>query len=329
MRLYRSLDSLPDQARGAALAIGNFDGLHRGHRAVIGEAVRAAGRLGVPAAVLTFTPHPRRFFKPDSPPFLLTRLSQRLRLFASFGLDLVYLQRFDAAFAALGAETFVRTVLGRRLGARQVIVGYDFVFGRGRTGDPELLRRETAALGIGVTILPPVAGTEGGPDAEPEGQIFSSTGLRDSLRAGDPEAAARILGRPFEIEGRVRRGDARGRTIGFPTANIWLGEYLRPAFGVYAVRAGLRRGGEWVWHDGVANLGLRPTVGGAEPRLEVHLLDFAGDLYGQGMRVQLIAFLRPEMRFDGLPALTAQIARDAERARERRRAPAAAAPRRL
>jgi riboflavin kinase/FMN adenylyltransferase len=309
LTLIRDWDRAPAIA-GATVAIGNFDGVHRGHQAVIGEALRAARAAGRPGGVLTFEPHPRRFFKPDAPPFLLTRLRTKLRIIGGLGAEVVYALRFNARLAALEAEAFVDEVLVRGLGIAEAVVGYDFVFGRARRGSPELLRDRLAMHGRGCRIMPPVGAAS--LEAE-EGMIYSSTGVRDALVAGDPAAAAAILGRPFEIEGHVRRGDQRGRTIGFPTANVELGDYLRPRLGVYAVRA--RIGRDPRPHDGVANLGMRPTVGGTAPRLEVHLLDFAGDLYGRQLDVALCHFIRPEMKFPGLDALKAQIAADAAQAR--------------
>lgn len=307
MKLYRHTTDLPPDARGVAVALGNFDGVHRGHRAVIGAAREAAARLGVPSAVLTFEPHPRALFKPDQPPFRLTPFRIKARLVEALGVDALFTVHFDRAFSQQSADQFVESVLVQGLGARHVVAGYDFVFGHNRGGDMAFLRAAGERSGFGVTEVRPVA--------DPSGIIFSSTKVRELLQAGEPEAAAAILGHPFEVEGRVEHGDKRGRTIGFPTANVELGEYVRPRFGVYAVRAGVDQGGQTVWHGGVANLGRRPTVGGTVERLEVNLFDFDADLYGRHLRVQLLRFLRPEMRFDGLDHLKAQIARDAGAAR--------------
>ena len=308
MRVFRSFQALPPAARGAAIAIGNFDGVHRGHRRVIEQACEAARRIGCPAAAMTFAPHPRRFFRPAQPPFLLTRLRGKLRRFAEIGIDQVHLLRFDARLAGLSPEEFVDRLLIAGLGVRHVCVGYDFVFGRGRAGTAAFLAGRLAAAGIGATIVAPVSSGGGAGD-----EVFSSTAARQALAAGDTARAAEILGRAFEIEGRVAAGDRRGRTIGFPTANLWLGDLVRPRHGVYAVRVGVDGGGT---HHGVANLGLRPTFGGdPEPRLEVHLFDFSGDLYGRRICVALHAFLREERRFDGLDALRTQIAADAAAAR--------------
>jgi len=322
--IHRHLFPVPAEARGSVVAIGNFDGVHRGHQAVIGAAVERAHRAGAPASVLTFEPHPRRFFRPATPPFLLTRFRTKARVLAQIGVDHLFVLRFDAALAARTAENFVDGVLIGGIGASHVVVGYDFVFGKGRTGNSELLRARLAGSGIDATIMQPVAAPLSAAWSEP--RIVSSTGVREALQAGDPPTAEHLLGRPFEIEASVIRGDARGRTIGFPTANLWLGEYQRPALGVYAVRvaiaeprlaAGRTLTEPAVWRGGVANLGLRPTFGGlAEPRLEVHLFDYAGDLYGRRLRVTLLEFLRPERKFDGIDSLKAQIVLDAEAARQ-------------
>ncbi len=306
------------------VAVGNFDGVPRGPQAVIGDAVRRAHAVGAPAQVLTCEPHPRRFFKPDTPPFQLTRLRTKARVLAGIAVDDLFVLRFNQEMVEYTAEAFIDRFLVRDMQARHVVVGYDFVFGKGRRGNPDLLRERLAANGIGITVMAPVTAAEAASvDADPESSVISSTGVRDALRAGDAAAAARLLGRPFEIESRVQRGDARGRQLGFPTANLWLGDYLRPALGVYAVRATIHDGADR--HRGVANLGLRPTFGGlAEPRLEVHLFDFSGDLYGRRLRVELIQFLRPERKFPDIAALREQIAHDATAARtvlaaERRR----------
>ncbi|WP_119679159.1 bifunctional riboflavin kinase/FAD synthetase [Indioceanicola profundi] len=307
MKLFRHTTDLPAELRGSCVALGNFDGVHRGHRAVIATAQRIAAEIGAPSAVLTFEPHPRSVFRPDDPPFRLTPFRIKARLLEALGLDMLFVQHFDAAFSSLTAQQFVEQVLVRDLGARHVVAGYDFVFGHKRGGDIAYLREIGARHGFGVTEVVPVQ--------DDAGAVFSSTRVRQALAEGRPDEAAAILGHPFEIEGRVEHGDKRGRTIGFPTANVELGEYQRPKSGVYAVLAGIDQGGETVWHKGVANLGRRPTVGGLVERLEVHLFDFGGDLYGRHLRVQLHHFLRPEMRFDSFDQLKSQIAADAERAR--------------
>jgi riboflavin kinase / FMN adenylyltransferase len=306
MRIFRH-DTAAAAERGAVVAIGNFDGVHRGHQAVIGEAGRLARAAGVRHAVLTFEPHPRRVFRPDDPPFRLTPFRAKSRHLEALGVDLLFTLHFDLAFAAKSAEDFIATVLVRNLGIRHAVVGYDFVFGHQRRGTPALLQARGAELHFGVTVVDP-AGAAGG-------AVYSSTRIRELLVTGKPREAAALLGRFWEIEGRVERGDARGRTIGFPTANLMLDDYLRPAAGVYAVRAGIEEGGRTLWHDGVANLGRRPTFGGSDLRLEAHLFDFDRDIYGRHLRIAVIEHLRPERKFPGIDALKAQIAADAAQAR--------------
>ncbi|MCB2101788.1 MAG: bifunctional riboflavin kinase/FAD synthetase [Rhodobacterales bacterium] len=307
MRIFRHFDALPDDIRGATVAIGNFDGVHRGHKAVIAEAGRFAQDTGRPWTVLTFEPHPRLVFKPDQPPFRLTPFRIKARHIQALGVDALLTLHFDKAFSQRSAEDFICEILVRGLGASHVVCGYDFVFGHGRRGNSEMLLHMGQREGYGFTCVPAVR--------DGQGEIFSSTRVRDCLAAGDPLGAAHVLGRHFEIEGRVEHGDQRGRTIGFPTANVAMGEYTRPRLGVYAIRAGIDRGGETHWIDGVANIGNRPTFDGQSTLLEAHLFDFDGDLYGRHLRVALVDFIRPEKRFDGLDSLKAQIARDGDTAR--------------
>jgi len=310
LQIFRHVSPLPAVARGAVVAVGNFDGVHLGHRAVIGAAGEAAKRLNAPCAVLTLEPHPRTVFDPEGAPFRLTPFRVKSRLIEELGVEFLFTLHFDLDFARKSAEDFVREVLIDGLAARHVVVGYDFVFGNRRRGTPALLREMGSTAGFGVTVVEPAQKLGG---EAPE--IYSSTRIRQHLMQGEPRRAATLLGRDWEIDGRVEQGDRRGRTIGFPTANVALGDYLRPAPGVYAVRAGLEEAGRTVWRNAVANLGRRPTVGGAELRLEVHLLDFAGDLYGQHLRVAFVDRLRPERKFPSLDALKAQIAEDAAEAR--------------
>lgn len=308
MRVFRHFANLPADLRGAAVAIGNFDGLHLGHREVIEEAGRIGRSAEIPWAVLTLEPHPRSLFEPDAPPFRLTPAPMKVRLIEQLGPEMLVIVPFDAAFSRTQPRTFVERVLVHGLGARHVVCGHDFAFGHGRKGTPELLLWLGDEFDFGFTCVQEVKDLDGEP--------YSSTRIRDYLRHGRPGDAARLLGRPFEIEGEVTKGDQRGHTLGFPTANVGLGEYLRPANGVYAARARWRDGGNEVVRPGVANLGVRPTFGGgAEPLLEVHLFGFAGDLYGRTLAVQLIDYLRPEKKFDGLEHLRAQIAEDCARAR--------------
>ena len=295
---------LPDRLHGAAVAIGAFDGVHRGHQAVIAEARAAAGRLAVPLAVVSFAPHPRRWFQPDAAPFRLMTAGQMARALAPMGVDRLYLLPFDATMAALTDEAFAREVLRDGLGIAHAAVGFDFTYGKGRTGSAEGLRRQGEALGFGVTVVERVD--------DGDGLKLSSSGVREALKAGDMPRAAAILGRPFAIEGEVIHGDKRGRTIGVPTANVSMADYMRPAYGVYATRTRLPDGRVI---DGVANLGVRPMFEIDQPLLEVWLFDFDGDLYGQTVETRLIALLRGEMAFDGLEALKTQINADAAAAR--------------
>ena len=307
---------LPEALRGAAAAIGAFDGVHRGHQAVIASAREAADRLDAPLAVVSFDPHPRRWFQPDAAPFRLMTVGQMARALEPLGVSRLHLLPFDAAMAAMTDIEFAREVLagpqaarsavGRRdgLGLRHAATGFDFTFGKGRTGSPEALRIYGETLGFTVSITDRID--------DLGGLKLSSSAVREALRAGDMARAAAILGRPFAIEGEVVHGDKRGRTIGVPTANVRLGDYMRPAYGVYATRTRLPDG-----HviDGVANLGVRPMFEIAEPLLEVWLFDFDGDLYGQTIETDLVACLRGEMSFDSLDALKARIDADAAAAR--------------
>ena len=309
MRIFRHFQNLPSDVRGAVVAVGNFDGVHLGHREVIGEAgriARAAGRLW---AVLTLEPHPRQVFQPDIAPFRLTPLPVKARLIESLGVDIFIVLPFDREFARLSPHTFVETVIVGGLGATHLVCGHDFAFGHGRRGTPEMLLWMGDEFDFGFTCVPEVRDR----DAEP----YSSTRVRDYLREADPVAAAQLLGRPFEIEGIVVPGEQRGRDLGYPTANIELDDYLRPAFGIYAVQAGWEEGGRMQWRDAVANLGIRPTFASVEPLLEVHVFDFAGDLYGRTLTTRFIDYLRPEKKFDGIEPLRAQMAEDCVRARTR------------
>lgn len=306
MQIFRHFENLPDEARGSSIAIGNFDGVHLGHHAVIGEAGRIARDQGIPWAVLSFEPHPRALFAPHGEPFRLTPFRSKARYIEELGIDHLIVLHFDEAFTNLSADDFVRKVLVESLSARHVVSGYDFVFGHKRAGNCELLLHKGQEEGFDFTCVSAVDDGE---------TVYSSTRIRECLKAGDPRAASRLLGRTFEIESRVEHGDKRGRSIGFPTANLHLGEYLRPAHGVYAIRAGLDEGAETRWYDGVANYGSRPTFDNKDTILEAHLFDFDGDLYGRHLRVALVDFLRPEKKFDGIDDLKAQIAIDCDNAR--------------
>ena len=300
MRVLSDVNDVPAELHGGVILLGNFDGVHRGHQAVIGYGTEIAQPESLPVVVVTFEPHPRSLFRPDDPPFRLTPARNKRHHLEALEVDGLVELVFDAAFSRIGAEAFVQSILVDGLGARHVVIGHDFRFGHKRQGTPELLQSMGASQGFAVTVLEPVASADS--------EVYSSTRIRDYLRTGKPGHAAALLGRPFEIEARVLEGDKRGRTIGFPTANLSLGDYLRPAYGVYAVRAGVENGnGSITWRDGIANLGKRPTVDGVTELFEVHLFDFDEDIYGRILRAALIEYIRPEQKFDGLEALKAQI----------------------
>ena len=308
--LYRSLSDLPETARGAVLAIGNFDGVHLGHQQVIADARALAAAKNAPLGVMLFDPHPQQFFAPDAPPFRLTRLVTRAALLANLGVDFTLALPFDATMAACEAEDFISDILLAQLGVSAVCVGYDFCFGKGRRGKFAMLQDIGGEMGFETFATEAVLQ----PDST---SPFSSSAIRNFLRDGDPEQAAQLMGHAFAIEAEVQKGDQRGRTIGFATANMPLHDYVLPKFGVYAVSAEVLDGafaGQTL--KGVANLGMRPTVGTDKPRLESHFFDFEGDLYGANLRVSLLHFIRPEQKFDGLDALKAQISMDSDQARE-------------
>jgi riboflavin kinase/FMN adenylyltransferase len=297
--------AVPGRLRGGIVALGNFDGFHLGHQAVVGRAVERARAEARPVLVATFDPHPVRFFRPDAPPFRLTSLDQRQRLFAAAGADAMIVFNFGAVLAATAAEQFISDYLLDRIGAAGVVTGEDFTFGRERGGNVHVLREAGERLGFKVDSVGPVSDA-GGP--------VSSSRIREALKGGDCEEAKRLLTRPFAIEAMVEHGDKRGREIGYPTANLSLGSYLRPRFGIYAVRGRLADGRVL---DGAANLGIRPTFEPPKELLEPYFFDFSGDLYGRRLEVELISFLRPEAKFDGLDALRAQMDRDCVEARRR------------
>jgi len=302
MRLHAS-EPMPEAMRGAVIALGNFDGFHLGHQAVAGEAVRWAREQGRPAIIATFDPHPVRHFKPDAPPFRLTSLDQREALFTDAGADAMLVFGFDAAMAAMPADAFVRDLLSAQLGAAAVVTGEDFTFGRARGGNVSVLADVGATCALATRAVGPVT---------LEGEVVSSSRIRDALVAGDPVTAARLLTRPFAIKGPVQHGDKVGRTINFPTANLDIGSYLRPRYGIYAVTGRLPDGRLL---QGAANIGIRPTFDPPKELLEPHFFDFSGDLYGQEIEVAFHHFLRGEAKFDGLDALVAQMARDCDEAR--------------
>ncbi|HEY4940253.1 MAG TPA: bifunctional riboflavin kinase/FAD synthetase [Rhizomicrobium sp.] len=307
MRIFRHYADVPDAYKGAVVAVGNFDGVHRGHRALIGEAKRMADERGAPLGVMAFEPHPQEFFRPSPESFRLTPFRAKARLIAEAGADILYALAFDAEMAAKRAQEFVQDVLVDGLAIGAVVVGADFQFGKGRAGDATLLSYMGEMEGFGVTLFDPVLAEDG--------EKISSTEIRDALKAGRPDEATRLLGHYWSVEARVEHGDKRGRTIGFPTANMKLDDCLKPAFGIYAVRARIIEDDSVVsTHDGVASFGIRPMYEVDTPLLETYLFDFDGDLYGKHMAVDLIAYLRPEAKLETLEALKAQIAMDSEAA---------------
>ncbi len=294
---------MPEELRGAVVALGNFDGFHQGHQAVVGEAIRWAQAEGRPAIVATFDPHPVRHFSPDAEPFRLTTLDQRQELFAAAGADAMLVFHFDDALAAMNAEGFVRDMIAGHVGAVGVVTGEDFTFGRRRGGNPAVLKQLGEPLGVSARTVGAVHDAEG---------AISSSRIREALKGGDCETATRLLTRPFTVRGAVQHGDKRGRTIGFPTANLALGTYLRPRYGIYAVTGHLPDGRTL---QGAANIGIRPTFDPPVELLEPYFFDFSGDLYGQEIDVAFHHFLRPEAKFATLEELTVQMERDCDEAR--------------
>lgn len=309
MRLLRHIDEIQAADRGTVVALGNFDGIHRGHQVVIGEAGRTARAMGLSLTVVVTEPHPVSFFAPNAAPFRLTPFRERAQLLEQFGVDQLLVLPFDKALAGMLAQDFVMEVLVGALDAKHVFVGYDYRFGNRRGGGTDVLAWMGEMEGFGLTVIKPVTvGLEGY-----AGEVYSSTLVRQALQIGEARKAAALLGHWWSINGRVTKGDQRGRTIGFPTANVELGESLQPKLGVYAVRVHIE--GEESVHNGVANIGMRPTFDNRDVLLEAHLFDFDGDLYDKHLRVELVAYLRPEQKFDGIEALKAQIHKDGRVAR--------------
>jgi riboflavin kinase / FMN adenylyltransferase len=304
MDIFDEWHAIPASAHGSTLALGAFDGLHLGHVAVLRAA--QAANLQARLAVAAFEPPPKCYFAgPDAPPFRLNTPRLRAERAADVGAQIMFSIGFDAAMAAMSASDFVTDVIAKALNPSHVTVGHDFAFGANRKGNGALLMEMGRELGFGVTIVPPVL--------DHSGIRFSSTRVREAIKTGHLAMVTTLLGRPWRVEGVVVDGQKRGRTIGFPTANIYLEDQLAPRFGVYAVRVNVL--GSLKWYSGVANFGRTPTTGLREPLMEINIFDFEGDLYGKRLEVGLHAFLRPEMKFDGFEALVAQIRRDAEEAR--------------
>jgi len=325
LKIFRHFDDVPPALRGAVVAIGNFDGVHRGHRALIAEAKMQAEARRSPLAVLSFEPHPQEYFRllhqvgglaPAGPEcFRLTPLRTKARLLADLGVDALLALTFDGDMARRSPEDFVLNVLVEGLGISGAVVGHDFEFGQKRAGNLATLAYMGEMEGFSVTAFDAV--TAHSSNEKSGDEKISSTLIRRLLKEARPEEAARLLGHPWAVEARVEHGDARGRTLGFPTANMHLGHCLAPAFGVYAVRVNILEGDRAVArHDGVANFGVRPMYQVEVPLMETHLFDFDGDLYGKYLSVELIRYIRPEAKFAGLPELIDQIGTDAAKARE-------------
>jgi riboflavin kinase/FMN adenylyltransferase len=298
MHIIRDFEHCPAANKGAVVALGNFDGVHLGHRTIIDICLAKAHKLSAPAAMMTFEPHPREFFARDHQPMRICRLSDKLQLLDDAGMHSVFLARFNAKLAATSAEDFVKTILHEQLGVRHVVTGYDFAFGKNRGGDVTFLEQETRKYGIGFTRVEPV---------NADGRVISSTAIRALLLQGNMQQAAQLLGRPYSISGRVRGGDKRGRELGYPTANLWLGTLFRPRFGIYAVRVTFKDGKK---HAAVASLGINPMFGAKRPLLEVHCFDLNRMFYGERITVELVEFIREEKNFDSIEILKAQIAED-------------------
>ena len=304
MRVLHGWKNLAAEDRGAAVALGNFDGVHIGHQQVIADACEAGRSLSAPLGVISFEPHARMHFEPDAPPFRVMNARQLVQTVRILGVDVLYLLPFGAEMASFTDRDFVAQVLVAGLGVRHVAVGFDVTFGKGRTGDPESMRRYGREFGFGVSVADRV---------QDESGKISSSAIREALREGRPEAAAAIMGRPFAIEGVVQKGRQLGRKLGFPTANVALGQYVAPRRGVYATRTRLVDGRSF---GGVANIGVNPTTGIVDARLEVWLFGFDEDIYGEVIETDLIAFLRPEEKFDSIEAMVEQIHRDEHQARD-------------
>ena len=306
LRVVHGWKDLLIHDKGAAIAVGSFDGVHRGHQQVIALAAQAARELGAPLGVITFDPHPRAYFRPDEPSFELQKRDQQARALEALGVEVLYVLPLEPELAEMSDREFATKVLAQGLGARHIAVGFDNTFGKGRSGTPEAMRAYGEELGFTVSVAPAVTGEEG--------DKFSSTQIREALREGRPQEAAEILGRPFAVEGVVQRGRQLGRKLGFPTANVSIAGYIVPRFGVYATRTRLPDGRRLA---GVANIGVNPTIEGkTAPVLEVWLFDFDEDLYDQVIETDLVAFLRPEEKFPDLEIMTAQVMADAQAARK-------------
>lgn len=302
MQVVHGYSHVPITARSAVVAIGNFDGVHRGHRALIAETIRLARELGKPSGAMIFEPHPREFFQPSEPLFRLTMLNRKLALFEKLGLKVAFVQEFDQHLSRLSAHEFIERVLVAGLGVSHVIVGYDFYFGHKRGGNPQMLVEAGKAMGFGVSVIAPVAEA---------GEVFSSSAARVYLAQGDVKGATHVLGEPWRVSGKIIGGAKRGTGLGYPTANIPLPKGTALAHGIYAVRAHV----DGQVHNAAAYLGTRPTFDDGMPVLEVFLIDFAGDLYGHEMDVEFVDFIREDRKFHSADDLVAQMDADVAKIR--------------
>lgn len=306
IKTFDTYKEIPEGAKNAIVAIGNFDGVHQGHRALLSYVVEKAKRENKIAAILSFSPHPRRFFQPDSEPFRLMKTEQRARLFNELGIDIFFNITFDRDFSKLTAERFIDDVLVEGLGVSEIVVGEDFRFGHERQGTVQMLHEEGLKKRFSVTVFDPVR--------DKHNYVYSSTIIREKIKSGEMEEAQKLLGSSWEIESVVIHGDKRGRTIGYPTANMTLEDYVRPKFGVYAVQVLIE--GESAWRNGVANIGIRPMFETPIPLCETYIFDFSSEIYDKIIRVRPVAFIRKELRFDTLEALISQIKQDEEKAKD-------------
>ncbi len=302
MQIIRDFNQTPDAFKGAVVALGNFDGVHVGHKEIIDQCVASARSYHVAATVMTFEPHPREFFSKQHQKLRLCSFCQKIALMEGLGIDGVFIVRFDQKFASLTAENFVEDVLHKQLRVKQVVTGHNFAFGQNRMGTTQYLAQRAREFGFGYTACPPVASNDA---------VISSSAIRHLLSEGKVEQAIKLLGHPYIIEGVVRHGLRLGAKLGYPTANLSLNRLFKPRYGVYAVRIWV----DGVVHKGVASIGVRPTIGESEPLLEVHVFDMAQDMYGKRVQVECVSFIRDEVKFDSLEALKDEIARDCRKAR--------------
>jgi len=301
MRIIRDFEHCPKEEKGAVVALGNFDGLHLAHQAILKACIQEAEKLSAKPAVMTFEPHPREFFARDHQPLRILTLRRKLRLFSEMGIKTIFMARFNKKLAATSAEDFICELLHRQLGARHIVTGFNFAFGRNREGNTEFLEAMAEKLGIGFTRVAQIK--------TKEGRDISSSAIRTLLMLGKMSEVATLLGHPYSIGGRVRSGDQRGRALGFPTANLWLKTLFRPRFGIYAARVRFENGDI---HDAVASLGIRPMFVTDRPLLEVHCFDLSRMFYGEYIDVQLLDFIREEKKFDTTELLRGQMAVDCD-----------------